>query len=472
MNFHRTQGFSLIWALLLAALLSLLAASVIRTSSTQRLRSQAVLDGSLAEVQERNALEDARRLTTANASRLAATLPATAEPAALAQAAQTFVNNWCARSVDGGERRARVHFTETACDRTLPSGVSLPPAVVSAPGHGVWRVELPFVVVSQGGQGRVLTRSGTLRATYGPLPASGITLFAPGDLTLSPAVQVQGDVHVEGHLTLRGDVRVTETVTASGCATSAPGCAGAREVTVGSVRTGVMGLRPLTERPCTEAACLQGGSLSVGQLGDGPPAVADVPGLGLGGNVLRLGVTGDGTQLIEACAGGACTTLTATPQGEGATSVLRDAGGNVLAENWNGVLSLPGNLTVTPAGDGPSIGVNLSVVSTGPMTVAGELTYAQTSCTDLVCGVSGGTEMLALGAPGVEVRGSRLHAAVITRTLTYAQDLTLYGALTGMPDGSGSLRLQQDPRFRDGAAPGAVPRLPAAWRQASVTTQP
>jgi hypothetical protein len=473
---HRTAAFSLVWALILFAVFALLAAGLFRVTEARTTQTRAFLDSTLASVTARNDLSYAGRLLAANATRIVRSLPETPnDPTALTRAAQQIADSWCTRtSTASSPVTFRIYFTQTACGQALPAGIRLDP-VTSQPG-ALTTVQLPFVLVTRLGTGPQSVRTGWLGATYGAFPLAATTLYVPGDLTLSPRINIQGTVQVDGQLTLNGTVKVTDALTVSGCGLSAPECRGEQRVTVGSSTFPVMQLTPAAERPCLTAGCLQGGSLSTGAGGYGLTWAlpsASVPVI-IPASTLRLGVTFEGVQVLQACNGGTCTLYTATRNGDRTARLQRQdsvTGQSVVVQGrWDGMIVVPNAVTVSPLdANSPSVGLPLTVSSLQPLRVEGNLTYVQTNCTDTNCTTGvGGEDMLALISPAVRVEAERLHAAILTASLSNPSELTIYGAVTGTPSGPGALRIQQDPRFRSGLTPRGVPVLPSRWREAVI----
>lgn len=473
---HRTAAFSLVWALILFAVFALLAAGLFRVTEARTTQTRAFVDNTLASVTARNDLSYAGRLLAANASRIIRSLPETPnDPAALTRAAQQIADSWCARaSTASSPVTFRIYFTPTSCGQALPAGVRLNPVTVR-PG-ALTTVQLPFVLVTRVGAGPQAVRTGRLGATYGAFPLAATTLYVPGDLTLTPRINIQGTVQVDGQLTLNETVKVTDALTVSGCALSAPECRGEQRVTLGSLTFPVMQLTPAVERPCLTVGCLQSGSLSTGAGGYGLTWAVQSPSLPMviSASRLQFGVTFEGVQVFQACNGSNCTVYTATSNGDRTARLERqdEATGQsvVVQERWDGMIVVSNAVTISPLEDNsPSVGLPLTVSTLQPLRVEGNLTYVQTSCTDSLCTTdAGGDDMLSLISPSVRVDAERLHAAISTGTLSNPDDLTIYGAVAGMPSGPGALRIQQDPRFRSGFTPPGVPVLPAMWREAVI----
>lgn len=473
---HRTAAFSLVWALILFAVFALLAAGLFRVTEARTTQTRAFVDTTLASVTARNDLSYAGRLLAANASRIVRALPDTPnDPAALTRAAQQIADGWCTRtSTASSPVTFRIYFTQAACGQALPAGVRLDPVTVQ-PG-ALTAVRLPFVLVTRVGTGSQAVRTGWLGATYGAFPLAATTLYVPGDMTLSPRVNIQGTVQVDGQLTLNGDVKVTGALSVSGCGLSAPECRGEQRVTVGSSTFPVMQLTPAAERPCLTVGCLQGGSLSTGAGGYGlnwAVQSASVPVI-ISTSRLQLGVTFEGMQILQACNGSNCTRYTATSNGDRTARLQQQDSVTgqtvVVQERWDGLIVVPSAVTISPLQDNsPSVGLQLTISTLQPLRIEGDLTYVQTSCTDSNCTTDAGEDdLLGLISPIVRVQADRLHAAISTDTLTHSGDLTIYGSVAGMPSGPGALRIQQDPRFRAGLTPPGVPVLPSMWREAVI----
>ena len=62
----KSQGFSLVWALVLAAVLAVVAASLVQSASTSNRSVQAVSQGTLRDIERRNLLSYSQRLLEAN----------------------------------------------------------------------------------------------------------------------------------------------------------------------------------------------------------------------------------------------------------------------------------------------------------------------------------------------------------------------------------------------------------------------
>lgn len=263
-HMRKEAGFTLVWVLMLLALLGSLAGVLMQSAAGAARAARSVAAGNLREIGERNVLSYAERLLEANAATLLRSLPAPSAGAQpLAERLQAEVSRWCERDPDGaGAGRVRVYFTARACGVPLPSGVAVPVPTLLSEGSGLWQLEAPFVLVSPAPE-RPVVRRGTFRARYGAAPASVYALLAPGNLTLGEGVQVRGDVHADGGLTLLGDVRVQGTLSASGCVAVAPGCVGTRSVTLGDRTVSVMDLTPSPGHPEGFS-----GFLALGQSGE------------------------------------------------------------------------------------------------------------------------------------------------------------------------------------------------------------
>lgn len=456
------QGFSLVWALILAAILSLVAASLIQTASVGNRSVQAITQRTLVDIERSNILTYSQRLLEANASTLARSLTMPNTAAGLSGQLQAAVNTWCARDPDGkGANRIRIYFTSQACAQPLPAGVNITPAQLSTTGLAT-TLKAPFVIVA----GKDVQR-GVFTAHYGSSPASVYGLLSPDDLTLSENIEVDGDAHTDGSLDLQGVPLVTGTLSSSSCAIVSAQCQGNKEVRLRGVRTPVMSLLPMPARP-------QGfkGNLSLGQSGE----TAGLGRLSLSGlttqaDRILLGVLGSGEQLIRVCESGNCTDYIGLDSGDLALSTEE-----MVISPWNGVIGVigGGGVTLAPIDpDQPSIVRPLSLVTPGALTIDGSLTYAQTSCAGNVCNASGANQFLSVQARDITVNSSvvRVHGFLISRKLIYSAPLTIFGSVISTPEGTGKLRIQEDPRGTAQVAPG-IPLLSAQWRQAEVTISP
>ncbi|CAM3866367.1 hypothetical protein DESA109040_22640 [Deinococcus saxicola] len=84
----RDAGFSLIWALILGAVLMLTAASIVQSASAAERAAGSVTRGALASISERNVLSYGARLLAANAGVLMRDLNPASDAPGLARAVQ------------------------------------------------------------------------------------------------------------------------------------------------------------------------------------------------------------------------------------------------------------------------------------------------------------------------------------------------------------------------------------------------
>jgi hypothetical protein len=464
----RHEGFTLIWALVVSALLMMIAASIVQSAGSGERSSRAVLTGTLTTVRERNVLSYSQRLLEANAASLLAALPAPlVDPAALPALMQGQVNGWCGRDPDGaGTGRVRVFFTRSACGTALPGDIPLPAVRVTNQG-GSALVELPFVIVAGTGP-RPASRSGVLSGRYGAPPASVYSYLSPSSLSLGSQHTIQGAVHTDGQLALSSGVTLTGTVSASDCGSLSAACLGERAITVNGSRTGVTSLAPspahpldipaaVTTRQASETASLT------------PSALSSYP---IDATTVYLSVLGDGSQSLTACTTAwLCQNFTAD---RNRTLYRNGHLTTPVMSNWNGrftVTSLTGHLTVARAGTGPVVARGLSLYTPGIATVAQDITYAQTACRSDVCDTGGADDTFSLQAASISVAAgvSTLHGAYIANTITYAGPLTVFGSLIGTVSGGQPLTLLGDSRAQQGITAPGVPTLRLGWRQAQVT---
>lgn len=448
----------MVWALILSAILGLIAASLIQAAGIGSRSTRGVMQGALSAVERGNLFSYEQRLLEANSGALLRSLDAPSQGAGvLASELQSRADAWCGRDPDGkGAGRVRVYFTEQACGQSLPSGISIAPPRLSGN-----VMEAPFVLQA----GREIRR-GTLRAQYGDAPASIYALLSSSSLSLGSNIRIDGDAHTDGYLSLSSPV-VSGVLSSSNCAALSPGCVGERQVDIGGTPQSPMGLLPSPAQP----AELEG-TLSLGQSGE--TAALNTPALsGLTTNATKvvLGVLSSGEQSIQVCQGAACTDYIALDSGDLALS-----SGDVMIPSWSGVIGLSGSaVTVTPRGaDEPSVVRPLSIISDEPVTIGGSLTYAQTSCAGDVCNASGAQQFLSIQAPRITVSQEtvRIHGVMIAPQFVWNAPLTIFGSVIGTPQGNDTLRIQEDPRSREGQAAPGVPHLSAQWRQAEVTIQP
>jgi len=405
------------------------------------------------------------------------------------------VDTWCNRNPDGrgGQGRIRVYFTATACGQRLPAGVTLPAVITDGE-----QTSVPFVVyaTAQAASSKsVSIRTGRLNYVTSTVPLSAYALNTPGDATLKN-LSVQGPVHVAGHLTLSGTVTLQGPVSVADCAFVTAGCQGEGGVTlgVGAAKFTPGAMVPSPTALCTDAACLIGGPLNSRASGDVPVA-ALVVSHGKGPKVcngaapqcvgdtvtfapfsaVKLGVEGGGSEQIQLCNASTCQTyLASVVDGNTTLNQLNaDGSGVPLSSNWDGIMRTTGDVTLSPLKvNQPSVAVNLSVATTGVLTVNGEITDAASNCAEVACvdGNTPGILGLISDARVTVLNAARLHASVVAPILSYSSDLTLLGSVSAQLSGTGNVRIQHDPRL---AVPHeyqatAVPLLPPAVRMVNV----
>lgn len=198
-----------------------------------------------------------------------------------------------------------------------------------------------------------------------------------------------------------------------------------------------------------------------------PAGVSAFP---LNADQIMLGTMGDGSQYIKSCWAGACQEFQASADGNLYTLDAH----TLLVSGWNGVLSVvsPTSVSIRPVqGDAPSIARPISFLSAAPMTIAGNLTYDQTSCSKQLCNATGTTEILGINAPTVTVAAGvqRLHAQITTQAFTGGNGLTIFGSLNGQPNISGDLFIQVDERVLNGTVAPVTATLSTRWRFGELT---
>ncbi|GGR12711.1 hypothetical protein [Deinococcus ruber] len=463
-----TQGFSLIWALILSAVLMAVTVSLVQIAGRSVRTSGSIARGTLLSVSEQNVLSYSRRLLEANAARLVDALPApTDSPAPLTAFLQGSVDTWCNRDPDGGGGgRLRVYFTATSCGVARPSDAPLPAATLTPLEGGTVRADFPFVIVAPTA-GRSTIRSGTLTAFFGAAPVTSYSLLVPDDLILDGRVSVNGNVHVDGHLTVQQRAQIDGLLSVSNCNVATPLCTGRPEVTVGTSSATVMQLLPSPARPAWSS-----GQVALGQRGEtGAATPGQLVGLTITASDIALGVLGDGSQYIHACSYGVvCLDYVADAQG----NLYQGDNQQLLTSHWTGVVNVvsPGGpITLRPQQpDGPSINLPLSVNTTAPVILTGNLTYDLTSCAGNVCSAGGDSQLFSVSAPSIRATAQvqRVHGTLVTNTFTNEGNMTLFGSLDGHPAGSAPLLIQQDARALRGLAAPSVPRLVAQWRGATI----
>lgn len=454
----KSHGFALVWALILSAILGLIAASLIQAAGIGSRSARGITQGAIIAVEQGNLFAYEQRLLEANSGMLLRGLDALSQGGeVLASRLQAQADQWCDRDPDGrGAGRVRVYFTSRACGQALPSGLSIAPLRLN---DSV--MEAPFVLQA----GRQIRR-GTFRAQYGDAPASVYALLSQDDLSLGSNVQIDGDAHTDGYLSISGPV-VSGVLSSSNCAAVSPGCAGERRVSIGGVTRSAMDLLPSPARPSEMK-----GILSLGQSGETAGLfLPTLNGLTTSATRVVLGVLSSGEQSVRICTGSLCTDYIAPQSGD-----LTLSNGDVVIPGWTGVIGLSGSaVTVTPrVADDPSVVRPLSIISDEPVTIEGSLTYAQTSCAADVCNATGAQQFLSVQAPRITVRREtvRIHGVMISPQFVWSAPLTVFGSVIGTPRGNDLLKIQEDPRSQDGQAAPGVPRLRAQWRQAEVTVQP
>ena len=457
---HRTAGFSLIWALILGALLMLMGASIVRSAAVTTRSSAAITRATVRDVVSLNATTYAQRLLEANAAAAFQTAPVftpgdgqsiTAVQAAL----QAVANTWCDRDPDGkGTGRVRVYFTATACGQPLPPGVTLAAAQrIDTP--SAVNVSLPFIIAVPGS---VTPITGSLDAWSGSPSVTAYALLAPGPLNLGQ-ITVNGRVHTDSTLTLTNPDTITGAVSASHCAVPSPACSGTPGLNVG-VFTPSMSIIPTPAHPLgTTATVTYGAPSETTTLLSNP----DVP-VTITAETITLGVYGDRSQSIRACLG-SCTTYRKV----GNTLTQLD-GDMTTWTDWSGhlnVISPTGTLTVEPQdADAPSIASTLLISTPGTLRVGGNLTYTQTSCAAEVCNTSSNAEHLTLqgstitAAPGTQ----RIHASLQASTFDHSAPLTIFGSVIAQPSGTAAMTILQDDRVLQAPPVIGVPRLSPRWR--------
>ncbi|GGS02892.1 type II secretion system protein [Deinococcus sedimenti] len=472
----RTKGFTLIWVLIMLVVLAAVSGAMLQSANTSDRTARAVARGALIRIQERNTLTYSQRLLEANAGSLLRALPAPSAFAAgdIQSQLQHQVDDWCPRDVDGSGSQVLIYFASTACGTALPAGHRAPAVQLKNSGPDLWTMEAEFLLVA-GPSTHPTVRRGLLSASYGASPASTYALLSTGDTTLDSRVQIQGDAHVDGHLTLRGPVELSGALSTSNCQVVTSGCVGTAQVTLSDARTSAMSILPTPAHPAGLT-----GTLGFGQAGEtAAMTLPTLSGLTIVASTVDLGVLSSGEQYIRACVTVmVCTTYLGTADGALRLGNVQNA---PLISAWNGVIGITpvgGEVVIRPVNpDAPSVSRSLSLVVTGAgaARIDGNLMYTQTSCSADACTPDLTHDALSLQASRVTVtsRTVRTHATVITDQFIVTAPLTLFGSLIGTPAGiSAQLSIQTDARARTGFAPVGVPRLAARWRQSAVTVDP
>lgn len=454
----RNHGFSLVWALILGALLMGLAFALVQNAMAVNRSSGGLTRGALLDVQERNLFHYSQRLTEANLANLLRSLPPPSpDSAALTVSLQARLDQFCARDPDSqGAGRIRIYATSRACGVALPS--TLPP-VTQQVQNGLTTVSIPLTYVTEIGA-RPSIKTAALSAQYGS-PAAGIyALLVPGNFYFPPNLHVRGNVQINGQLSFDAPPDVNGSLGFSNCAVPYDNCNGPLQVNRAGTETGVMSLTPTSRHPDGMT-----GALVAGTGAEVPSLPVGVTAFGVNADQLSLGVMGDGSQYIKACWSGTCNEYQAPADGNLYTLDTH----TLISSPWNGVLSVtsPSSLSVGPVqSDAPSIARPLSILSNAPVMVTGNLTYDQTSCSKQLCNAAGTTEILGINTPSLTVAAGvqRLHAQITSQTFSGGNGLTIFGNLSSQPTISGELFIQVDERVLGGTVPPITGTLGTRWR--------
>lgn len=461
----RSDGFTLIWALILGALLLVIALAMVQSAGAVSRSASSLTRGRVLDVQEHNLLGYEQRLLEANAAQLIRTLPSPDSGAvALQQTLQPQLDRWCTRDPDGrGTNRLRVYASTQACGQGLP--VATPTTPQLSTDNGLTTATFPLALVAPVA-GRPGVHTANLSAIYGAASAGIYGLILPGDFRFPASLHVQGNVQVNGRLSFDTAPDVSGILGTSSCTAVADGCQGNASITVRSSTVPVMSLTPSVGHPLGMLGTMV--TSTVGEVAAAP----NVAGLTLTADRIVLGVMGDGSQYIKSCLGSLCTEYVGRADG----NLYRLDTGDLVIAAWSGVLGVtsPGAVQLSPLNaDTVSIARALSLITANPLTVTGNLSYVQTSCSKDLCNAAGTTATFGLFASTVTVASEarRLHAHVVTSQFNCAT-VTIFGSLNGTPQNSGTLNIQADERALEGIVPPGLGTLAARWRLAHVSFNP